>query len=81
MCVFGIYVTTYLCNYVKKREEKSKGEKEIYTNMNAVFQRIARRDKKAFINTTLYINYTPIKKIHYQTSRTANYKVVSAPCK
>ena len=31
-----------------KREVKSKGEKERYTHLNAEFQRIARRDKKAF---------------------------------
>ena len=34
---------------VKRREAKSKGEKEIYTHWNAEFQRIARRDKKAFL--------------------------------
>ena len=33
---------------VKRREEKSKGEKETYKHLNAGFQRIARRDKKAF---------------------------------
>ena len=33
---------------VKRREKKSKGEKERYTHLNAEFQRIARRDKKAF---------------------------------
>ena len=33
---------------VKRREAKSKGEKERYTRLNAEFQRIARRDKKAF---------------------------------
>ena len=32
----------------KRREAKSKGEKERYTHLNAEFQRIARRDKKAF---------------------------------
>ena len=32
---------------VKRREAKSKGEKERYTHFNAEFQRIARRDKKA----------------------------------
>ena len=32
----------------KKREAKGKGEKERYTHLNAEFQRIARRDKKAF---------------------------------
>ena len=34
----------------KRREAKSKGEKERYTNLKAEFQRIARRDKKAFLN-------------------------------
>ena len=33
---------------VKRREAKSKGEKESYTHLNAEFQRIARRDKKDF---------------------------------
>ena len=33
---------------VKRRETKSKGEKEIYIHLNTEFQRIARRDKKAF---------------------------------
>ena len=35
---------------VKRREAKSKGEKERYKHMNAEFQRIARRDKKAFFS-------------------------------
>ena len=35
---------------VKRREAKSKGEKERYTHMNAEFQRIAREDKKAFLS-------------------------------
>ena len=35
---------------VKRREVKSKREKERYTHLNAEFQRIARRDKKAFFN-------------------------------
>ena len=34
---------------VKRREGKSKGEKERYSHLNAEFQRIARRDKKAFL--------------------------------
>ena len=34
----------------KSREVKSKGEKERYKNLNAEFQRIARRDKKAFLS-------------------------------
>ena len=35
---------------VKRREAKSKGEKERYTHLNAEFQRIARRDKKVFVS-------------------------------
>ena len=35
---------------VKRRDVKSKGEKERYTHLNAEFQRIARRDKKAFFS-------------------------------
>ena len=35
---------------VKKREMKSKGEKERYKHLNEEFQRIARRDKKAFLS-------------------------------
>ena len=34
---------------MKRREVKSKGEKERYKHLNAQFQRIARRDKKAFL--------------------------------
>ena len=35
---------------VKRREAKGKGEKERYKHLNADFQRIARRDKKAFLS-------------------------------
>ena len=35
---------------MKRREQKVKGEKERYTHLNAEFQRIARRDKKAFLS-------------------------------
>ena len=34
----------------KRKDTKSKGENEIYTHLNAEFQRIARRDKKAFLS-------------------------------
>ena len=34
----------------KRREEKSKGEKERYTHLNAEFRRIARRDKKTYLS-------------------------------
>ena len=35
---------------MKRREAKSNGEKERYSHLNTVFQRIARRDKKAFLS-------------------------------
>ena len=35
---------------VKRREAKGKGEKERYSHLNAEFQRIARRNKKAFLS-------------------------------
>ena len=35
---------------VKRREAKSRGEKERYSHLNAEFQRIARRDKKAYLS-------------------------------
>ena len=34
----------------KRREVKGKGERERFTHLNAEFERIARRDKKAFLN-------------------------------
>ena len=45
MAVWGGHKIT-----VKRREAKSKGEKERYKHLNAEFQRIVRRDKKAFLN-------------------------------
>ena len=38
---------------VKRREVKNKGEKERYKHLNAEFQRLARRDKKAFLSDQL----------------------------
>ena len=43
---------------MKRRESKSKGEKERYKHLNADFQRIARRDKKAFFSD----QYTEIEE-------------------
>ena len=43
-------VSRGLTNNGEYREAKSKGEKEIYTHLNAEFQIRARRDKKAFLN-------------------------------
>ena len=59
----------------KRREAKGKGEKERYTHLNAEFQRIARRDKKAFLsdqckeieeNNGMGKTGDPFKKIRYQ---------------
>ena len=41
---------------VKRREAKSKGEKERYKHLNADFQRIARRDKKAFLRKPFFLS-------------------------
>ena len=59
---------------VKGREAKSKGEKERYKHLNAEFQRIARRDKKAFSNQCKEIEENKrmgktrdlLKKMRYQ---------------
>ena len=60
---------------MKKREAKGKGEKEIYTHLNTEFQRIARRDKKAFLsdqckdiedNNRMRKTRALFKKIRYQ---------------
>ena len=45
--MFGDLTEDYIC---EKTEAKSKGEKERYSHLNAEFQRIARRDKKAFLS-------------------------------
>ena len=41
---------------VKRREAKNKGEKERYKHLNVEFQRIARRDKKAFLQQSMQRN-------------------------
>jgi len=41
---------------MKRREAKSKGEKERYTHLNAEFQRIARRDKENFVRQSLILD-------------------------
>ena len=60
---------------VKRREAKSKGEKKRYKHLNAEFQRIARRDKKAFLsnqckeiegNNRMGKSRDLFKKIRYQ---------------
>ena len=45
---------------VKKREAKSKGEKERYTHLNAESQRIARRDKKQYFRQSLILDLSKV---------------------
>ena len=47
---FGVVNDEALQTAEKRREAKGKGEKEWYNHSNAEFQRITRRDKKAFLN-------------------------------
>ena len=49
-CKKGKWLSEALQIAVKRIEGKSKGEKERYTHLNVEFQRIARRDKKAFLS-------------------------------
>ena len=48
--VTSLLFNTALKIAVKRRKVKSKGEKERYTHLNAEFQRIAKKDKKAFLS-------------------------------
>ena len=68
---------------MKRKEAKSKGEKERYKHLNAEFQRIARRDKKAFLsdqckqieeNNRMGKTRDPVKKIR-DTKRTFHAKM------
>ena len=54
---------------VKRREAKSKGEKERYKHLNAEFQRIARRDKKAFLSNN---SSSSINNGNHNNSTTTN---------
>ena len=57
---------------MKRREVKSKGEKEIYTHLNVEFQRIARRDKKAFQSE----QYKEIEKNNRMGKTSDLYKIL-----
>ena len=48
--LLGRKVMTNLESILKRREAKGRGEKERYTHRNAEFQRVARKDKKAFLS-------------------------------
>ena len=63
---------------VKRREVKGKGEKERYSHLNAEFQRIARRDKKAFLSENSRMGKTRdlFKKIR-DTKATVHAKIGS----
>ena len=49
-CKKAKWLSEDVLQIAEKRREKGKGEKERYTHLNAEFQRIARRDKKAFLS-------------------------------
>ena len=50
ICKKAKWVSGEALQIAVKREAKNKGEKERYTHLNAEFQRITRRDKKAFLS-------------------------------
>ena len=57
---------------MKRREVKSKGEKERHKHLNVEFQRIARRDKKAFFSVTglgIDLDYSDIEWFALETNR------------
>ena len=53
-CKKAKWLSEVTLQIVKRREAKSKGEKERYTHLNTEFQRIARRDKKAFLSDQFF---------------------------
>ena len=57
----------------KRREAKGKGEKERYSHLNAEFQRIARRDKKAFLSDQC-------KEMYFLGCRKVSWQLVLIPC-
>ena len=59
----------------KRREVKGKGEKERYTHLNAEFQRIARRDKKAFLSD----QYKQIEKNNRMGKTRDLFKITRIP--
>ena len=59
----------------KRREMKSKGEKERYLHLNAEFQRIARRDKKAFLSD----QYKQIEKNNRMGKTRDLFKIIRIP--
>ena len=71
---------------MKRREAKSKGEKERYTHLNSDFQRIAKRDKKTFLsdqckeietNNRMEKTINLSKKIKTRTEKTENQGNIS----
>ena len=60
---------------VKRREVKSKGEKERYTHLNPEFQRIARRNKKAFLSDQWIVSTFPFITASLKLSFTISTKI------
>ena len=63
---------------VKRREAKSKGEEERYIHLNADFQRIARRDKKAFLSDQCNIHWV-IEKARKFQKKTSTFALLTIP--
>ena len=68
MCIYIKYV-----KMLKRREAKGKGEKKRYPHLNAEFQRIARRDKKAFLSDQ-YKEIEESKKWERLVNPSRNYR-------
>ena len=64
----------------KRREAKGKGEKERYTHLNADFQRIAQRDKKASLSDMNKFCNMPNGK-HYQEAKMSDLNYKMSNCK
>ena len=54
---------------MKRREVKGKGEKERYTHLNAELQRLARRDKKAFLNAKKQRKTTELERLEISSRK------------
>ena len=67
-----------LTNSCEKKQSEGKGEKEISTHLNADFQRIARRDKKAFLSDQCNIHWV-IEKARKFQKKTSTFALLTIP--